>query len=282
MFTKKYYYFLCSFICIFISFKTDTLLSACERLDTPKQRKINIRLIRAIKNIDLIKIRLLLENKADVNSRHGEKKITPLHQAVNKGSLDVIRLLIESNAQINAGTKYGTSPIHWATMCNNRHTTQCLLDYGALTHLTDKMKETPFHWAADNANNEALTVLLAHELHNHKLPINEIERVSRIAHTLSMIPSDILPLILDYKGVETTTDDGIVTDFVITLPSLIMKNKSNKRALDYAQTNKKITTNRQEIEAFELCITLLESHQANTQKHVFNSIKKAALYNYAH
>src|SRR5687768_7408789 len=50
------------------------------------------------RRIELIK--LLLSYKADVNAKDDERE-TPLHVAVRKASLEIIRLLVENGADVN-------------------------------------------------------------------------------------------------------------------------------------------------------------------------------------
>jgi ankyrin repeat protein len=58
-------------------------------------------------------IRLLIQHGADCNTRYGDGQ-TPLFYAVTKGSLDVVRLLVEEgNASVDICDDYGRTVIDW-------------------------------------------------------------------------------------------------------------------------------------------------------------------------
>ena len=55
--------------------------------------------------------RLLIENGADINMKHGELQNTPLHIAVIIDDMEMIELLLENGANKNIVNRYGYSPI---------------------------------------------------------------------------------------------------------------------------------------------------------------------------
>jgi ankyrin repeat protein len=64
---------------------------------------------------DLAKVRQLLEQGADVNTRD-ELQLTPLHWAAIYGKTEVAKLLIEKGADVNARDKNQRTPLHDAAM----------------------------------------------------------------------------------------------------------------------------------------------------------------------
>ena len=60
-------------------------------------------------------VRLLIDSEANVNSMD-TNDITPLHSAMEFGSVEIVRLLIDNGADVNAQDFELDSPLHWAVM----------------------------------------------------------------------------------------------------------------------------------------------------------------------
>lgn len=67
---------------------------------------------------NLLAARTLLDAGIDVNLKGGWWEWTPLHIAADNGNLPVAKLLIEKNANVEAKTSDGKTPLHLAK-CNN-------------------------------------------------------------------------------------------------------------------------------------------------------------------
>ena len=63
----------------------------------------------AIEELDTQTIKDLLK-EVDVNSKD-ERGRTPLHNAIPDGKLEIVKLLVESGADVNAENSYGTTPL---------------------------------------------------------------------------------------------------------------------------------------------------------------------------
>ena len=71
--------------------------------------------------------RLLIEKGADVN----KPGWTPLHYAATKGHVEMMKLLLEMHAYIDAESPNGTTPLMMAAHYGTPHATKLLLDEGA-------------------------------------------------------------------------------------------------------------------------------------------------------
>ena len=140
----------------------------------------------------------LIDNRSmDVNTRGG-RYVTPLHAALNKGHLDIARLLIEHGANVNAQDDEASSPLRMALYFRqfdvvppllrkgadanvrlNRHSEstplhiascsghpiviKSLLEYGAQVNVWDGKGRTPLHIASNNGDSNAVQLLLEYE-----------------------------------------------------------------------------------------------------------------------
>lgn len=75
-------------------------------------------------------VMILVEFGADVECRDGEGH-TPLHLAVEGGSIETVEVLINRGAHANAKTERGGTPLHISRLMEFEDITQLLLDKGA-------------------------------------------------------------------------------------------------------------------------------------------------------
>jgi ankyrin repeat protein len=69
----------------------------------------------------------LIERGADVN----QKGWTPLHYAATKGNIDIMRLLIENHAYLDAESPNGTTPLMMAAYYSSPNAVKLMLEEGA-------------------------------------------------------------------------------------------------------------------------------------------------------
>src|SRR4029079_10818697 len=77
----------------------------------------DLRLIQAVKRRDLDAVRVLLNERVDVNAAQGDGA-TPLHWAAHRDDLAIADLLIRAGARANVADDVGMTPLHVA--CTNR------------------------------------------------------------------------------------------------------------------------------------------------------------------
>lgn len=106
------------------------------------------------KNFDIIKI--LIEAGANVNAKLEMNGNTPLHNvldSIRKLDVKVIKLLIESHADVHAANAHGSTPLHLASSNQPVEILMQLLNAKANVNAQDGKKSTPLHRAASRKEN---------------------------------------------------------------------------------------------------------------------------------
>ena len=111
-------------------------------------------------------VALLLEKGAKVNAKD-EDNNTPLHLACHKGHAGVVELLLINGANVNAKDSDKCTPLHRACLNDHKDLVTKLLDKGANVNAKDEDKFTPLHLACQEGHAGVVAVLLDHEADVH-------------------------------------------------------------------------------------------------------------------
>ena len=103
-------------------------------------------------------IRVLIEAGADVDAGN-YRKMTPLFNAIHGENVDYVRALLQAGANINVRNKSGDTPLHEATWKRDTDLLTLLLEHGAAVNARNKWFETPLR-IAQSQNNFACTGIL--------------------------------------------------------------------------------------------------------------------------
>lgn len=96
----------------------------------------------AAKNGDEEMVRMLLDKGAVINARNMTGR-SALHLAAQAGLVGVVRVLVESGASVDSQDRYGWSPLHLAVKHKKVEVVELLRNVGANMNLEDKKGETP-------------------------------------------------------------------------------------------------------------------------------------------
>eukprot|EP00434_Breviolum_minutum_P037156 symbB.v1.2.032934.t2/scaffold4026.1/size46687/2 len=113
-------------------------------------------LMAAVKAQNVPLVQLLLQRKADVNGQD-EKGVSALHLAVFDGRLQLVRQLLNAQADPNLRDCHGQSPIFFAP---TRQVCELLMFRKADLVSSNSKKQTPLHLAAHAGLHEAAACLL--------------------------------------------------------------------------------------------------------------------------
>ncbi|MDJ0632365.1 MAG: sigma-70 family RNA polymerase sigma factor [Xenococcaceae cyanobacterium MO_188.B29] len=92
---------------------------------------------------------LIQQDTRLVNSQSKHIQTTSLHLAAHRGYLDIVKLLIDAGADVNAkeGNYSKSTPLHWAAKEGNLQVVKLLVESGAKLNVKDNwFNLTPFGW----------------------------------------------------------------------------------------------------------------------------------------
>lgn len=107
----------------------------------------------ALKNGDLEKLKIKLENGIDVNDRSGEYRY-PIHKAVLLKDTDIVKLFLDYNADINIQEPLqGNTPINLAIFNKDFQMVSFLKENGANLEIKNSWGMTSLEYATYLKNN---------------------------------------------------------------------------------------------------------------------------------
>ena len=113
----------------------------------------------AIANGDVEMVRILIDGSADVNARDtfGDP---PLHAAIYKGHVDIVSLLLARGANVDAKNTFGDPALHRAILDGDREIVRILVDAGADVNITNAFGDSALELAVSQGDQEILQILL--------------------------------------------------------------------------------------------------------------------------
>ena len=109
---------------------------------------------------------LLLAHGTEVDTRSNLNHWTPLHVASQHGKIEIVRLLLDRGATVNAEAKHGEKPLHFVLYRKHNsqeegvRIAQLLLERGADVNTRRNDHLTPLHLATEFGNLEIVRLLL--------------------------------------------------------------------------------------------------------------------------
>ena len=115
-------------------------------------------LIEAIEEGSLEVVKMLIESGADVNARYDEGwKFTPLMFAAEMGDVEIVRLLLESGADVNAKDLYEVTALMWA---ENFEVATLLIEAGADVEAKNCQGRTALMYAVESGHLDVAKIIL--------------------------------------------------------------------------------------------------------------------------
>ncbi|WP_353279746.1 ankyrin repeat domain-containing protein [Wolbachia endosymbiont (group B) of Xanthorhoe designata] len=120
-------------------------------------------LFLALQNKNLKKAERLIKKGVNVYARDKVNR-TFLHWSVENGHVDIVKLLLDYGADVNAqlaGKYSGVTPLHFAVLGHHTNIVKYLLDYGADVNVKAKKGITPLVFALKFGHSKVVDLLLA-------------------------------------------------------------------------------------------------------------------------
>jgi ankyrin repeat protein len=164
-------------------------------------------LIDACGKGDLHKVHEILEKDSDIINKLNQRiglLYTPLHKSARWAHADILKLLLNHGASVNAVDKGGDTPLHKAARWGHDGILQLLLNHGAEVNAVNKEGYTPLHYAIFQVP-DILQLLLNHGANVNTVnnyddtPLHEAARGGRYY---------ILQLLLNYGANVNAVNNG--------------------------------------------------------------------------
>lgn len=122
-------------------------------------------------NGDVEMLQLLLEHKADLNAENFDGN-TPLVMAVKGNQRESIRMLVNAGADVNHESDSGSTAAHYAASMAYLDCLRLLVELGAKTIYAESEAGTLLHWACHSGDVNCVGAVI----YEFKVPVNAVDK----------------------------------------------------------------------------------------------------------
>lgn len=137
------------------------------RLNARVDKETPLHFACATRSLDVV--RLLVDAGANLDAR-GTHSATPLHVACQSGSIDIVRLLVDAGANLDAREDHSVTPLHAACQSGSIDVVRLLVDKGADVSAADCAGDEPITIASEAGYSDIVEFLV--DAHRRKLLIS--------------------------------------------------------------------------------------------------------------
>jgi len=123
---------------------------------------------------DIEVVKFLVEHEADIDAQDTVLSRTAIHLAAENGNLDCIKYLVEKGADVQDKDSYGATALHYAARSNHLDIVKFLVDKKVDYTAKDTRGWSAMHYAANGGSADIIKYLLAKGLN-----INELNKAGR-------------------------------------------------------------------------------------------------------
>uniref|UniRef100_A0A8C2C5U7 CASK interacting protein 1 n=1 Tax=Cyprinus carpio TaxID=7962 RepID=A0A8C2C5U7_CYPCA len=180
-------------------------------------------LLQAVKTEDLMTVQKLLQRpKPGKASRFGliiKKHLqyclfSPLHHAALNGNVEVISLLLESQAIVDIRDQKGMRPLHYAAWQGKSEPMKLLLKSGSSVNSQSDEGQIPLHLAAQHGHYDVSEMLLQHQSNpcivdnGGRTPLDLACEFGRVGVVQLLLSSNMCAALLEAKPGDSTDPNG--------------------------------------------------------------------------
>ncbi|MDA0214119.1 MAG: ankyrin repeat domain-containing protein [Planctomycetota bacterium] len=168
-------------------------------------------LVLAAQQGNVVKVKeLLAVAGVNVNQVDGDTGRTALHWAARENRGEIIAILIEAKADVNAQDRTGKGPLTLAAETGSVDATQKLVDAGASLTTRDSIGGTPLTWGCALGSAETVKILLAKGADATVVDVNGLTPLIWAAGIGK--PETVALLLEKYPNLDLNIKDGITGD----------------------------------------------------------------------
>lgn len=183
-------------------------------------------LLQAVKTEDLMTVQKLLQRpkpgkakllgsakKVNVNFQDTDG-FSPLHHAALNGNVEVISLLLESQAMVDIRDQKGMRPLHYAAWQGKSEPMKLLLKSGSSVNGQSDEGQIPLHLAAQHGHYDVSEMLLQHQSNPcivdnaGKTPLDLACEFGRVGVVQLLLSSNMCAALLEPKPGDSTDPNG--------------------------------------------------------------------------
>nr|XP_057906150.1 caskin-1 isoform X6 [Doryrhamphus excisus] len=183
-------------------------------------------LLQAVKTEDLLTVQKLLQRprpgkakllgsakKVNVNFQDTDG-FSPLHHAALNGNMELITLLLESQAAVDIRDQKGMRPLHYAAWQGKAEPMKMLLKSGSSVNGQSDEGQIPLHLAAQHGHYDVSEMLLQHQSNPcivdnaGKTPLDLACEFGRVGVVQLLLSSNMCAALLEPKKADTADPNG--------------------------------------------------------------------------
>uniref|UniRef100_A0A1A7W8I9 CASK interacting protein 1 n=1 Tax=Iconisemion striatum TaxID=60296 RepID=A0A1A7W8I9_9TELE len=181
-------------------------------------------LLQAVKTEDLLTVQKLLQRPGKAKLLGSTKKVnvnfqdtdgfSPLHHAALNGNVELISLLLESQAAVDIRDQKGMRPLHYAAWQGKAEPMKMLLKSGSSVNGQSDEGQIPLHLSAQHGHYDVSEMLLQHQSNPcivdnaGKTPLDLACEFGRVGVVQLLLSSNMCAALLEPKKGDSTDPNG--------------------------------------------------------------------------